>query len=300
MSPRTVKPVLGATEWRAGDDRTLPFERWPNAKQDLPRQSKAVLICLHGLSGAASDFWPLGEKLPGHGIVVYGLQLRSQGHDPEISARGDIRDAREWQRDLREFHDLVAERHPREPIFWLAESMGALIALHALDDLPANARKIRGLVMLSPAVELRERLPGWRYLATRVAMFLAPGRRITLSSLDESRVAGMRITSDTTHSAQAAQTPHYVKMQSLRLLREIEKMMSASTAVARRTTIPVLVLYTANDPVTSQQQIEHWFSHIQSPDKCRLFFPNNYHLILHDDERWKAVEQIASWIIEHE
>jgi alpha-beta hydrolase superfamily lysophospholipase len=299
MPPRIHPPSLGDAQWQAADGKRLPFQRWPAAARNLPRSPKAVLVCVHGLSGAASDFWPLGQELPAKDIIVYGVQLRGQGNDPDANRRGDIRNAKEWRRDLIEFHDLVTAKHGRTPVFWLAESMGALIAMHTLVEQPAPPARIRGVVLLSPAVGLRDRVPPWKYLAVRAAGVIAPGKRVSLTAFDEERVRAMRITSDTTQASQAPKTPHFVNLQSLRLLRGIEKMMSSSDEAGRRLTLPILVLYTAHDPVSSREQVESWFMQIASEDKARLFFPNDYHLILHDNDRWEAVSQITRWILRH-
>jgi alpha-beta hydrolase superfamily lysophospholipase len=297
MPSRTQRPVLGSGDWRAGDGKSMPVTRWPATGNDLPDKPRAVVICVHGLSGAASDFWPLGQELPGRGIIVYGMQLRGQGHDPEPARRGHIRSAREWQSDLRELHTLVAARHPDVPIFWLAESMGALVAMHALADPPLPA--VSGVVLLSPPVGLREPPPRWRYLAARIAMCLAPQHRVSIFSLDEKRTRAMRVTSSTEADTRISETAHFIERQSLRLLREIERMISSSTQAARRLTTPLLVLYTAGDPIASRQQVEHWISQVASADKSSVFFPRAFHLILHDEDRWDGVRKIADWVLRH-
>lgn len=297
MAKRSQPPRLAAAEWQAGDTKTLPFQRWPENDEARARPA-AILLCVHGLSGAASDFWPLGQELPERGIVVYGLQLRGQGNDPDRPCRGDIFSAGEWQRDLREFSALLRARHPGVPLFWLGESLGSLITLHtaAETDIPAGQRP-DGLILLSPAVALRQRLPAWKTCLIRLASRIAPAKRLPLGDLDNKRVAGMHITRDATHASQAPKTPHLVPGQSLRLLREMDRLMRASTKAARQLTSPVLVLYTPNDPVVTQPQIETWFGHLAASDKTRRLFPKDYHLILHDDDRWQAVTEIGDWLL---
>ncbi len=292
---RPHPPELGTTNWRTGDGKTLPYSRWPVPPAAAPEKPKAVLLCIHGLSGAASDFWPLGEKLPARDILVYALQLRGQGNDPDPSARGRIHSADQWQHDLFEFHALLARQYPGVPIFWQGESMGALISLHAATRLPAGLH-VAGLVLASPPVALRQHVPGWKYALLRTAAILAPNRRIPIESLDPATVRAMKITSDANVAEQTPVTPHFVKAQSLRLLTEIDRMMRGSDDAARRLAVPLLVLYTPRDPVASQESVEAWFEHVAAPDRTRLFHPESYHLILHDSQRWQAVEQIEKWI----
>ena len=295
MPPRAQRPSLGSHQWRAADGKPMPITRWPADGKALPQPLRAVVICVHGLSGAASDFWPLGRELPGRGIVVYGTELRGQGNDGDESRRGDIRNAREWREDLRELHELISARHAGVPVFWLGESMGALIAMHALAESPAL--EVAGLILLSPPVGLREPLPRWSYLAARFVTLLAPHRRVSIFSLDEKRVRAMRVTSVTGADTRAAITPHFVERQSLRLLREVEKMIARSDPAARCLTRPLLVLYTPGDPIASRAQVERWIDSVSSRDKTALFFPGAFHLILHDEDRWEAVEKISDWML---
>lgn len=254
---------------------------------------------MHGLSGAASDFWPLGQELPKRGMLVYALQLRGQGNDPDPAARGDISSAQRWQRDLREFTTLVRHQHPGVPLFWLGESMGSLIVMQTAARLAADKsfELPQGVLLLSPAVGLRDRLPAWKEWLVRGLGHVVPGKRIDVAQLAPDHVPHMQVTRHTTHASQTPLTPHAVKGQSLRLLLEVERMMRRSEEAARALSLPVLVLYTPNDPIVTQEQVERWFEHVAAQDKTRLFFPKDFHLILHDDHRWEAVEGIGDWVL---
>ena len=115
----------------------------------------------------------------------------------------------------------------------------------------------------------------------------------------ESITSTMRITSESTQASQAPLTPHLVPAHSLRLLREVHSLMRGSRPAAEKLELPVLVLYTPNDPVASQRQIEAWFETIGSLDKTAILFPEDYHLILHDEHRWQAVNDIGDWLLGH-
>jgi len=303
MPARPHPPRLDPSTWSAGDGKSLPYAHWPAVsagRPGRPAAPKAVLLCVHGLSGASSDFWPLGQELPKRGLTVYGMELRGQGLDPDVRTRGDIRGRREWIQDVQEFAHLVAAEHPGVPVFWLGESMGSLIVLQAATDpVRPDAMRPRGLVILSPAIDIREEFPRWKACFARMASRFAPTHRIPLAQLDPAQIPDLRITSDTTHTSQAPLTPHLVPAHSLRLLREVHSLMAASRRAAPRLNLPTLVLYTPNDPVASRSQIENWFDAIESLDKTPLFFPKDYHLILHDTNRWQATEAIADWLLGH-
>jgi acylglycerol lipase len=61
FKPSGVRPVLNKTEWVSHDGKTMPWQSWAVPAGTKPR---GVVIAVHGLSGAKSDFWYLGQELP--------------------------------------------------------------------------------------------------------------------------------------------------------------------------------------------------------------------------------------------
>ena len=101
---QSTRGVLCANDWVSFDGKTMPWRAW-----SVPpgREPEGIVIAVHGLSGATSDFWPLGEHLAKNGITTYAYELRGQGNDPVVENRGDIDQAGTWLRDLSTFHRLV-------------------------------------------------------------------------------------------------------------------------------------------------------------------------------------------------
>jgi acylglycerol lipase len=283
--------------WTCRDGKELPFTKW-SPPASTPQ--RGVVICIHGLSGAASDFWPAGEHLPPLGFTLYGMQLRGQGNDPDTRRRGDINSHRQWREDLRDFTSLVRRENPDLPLFWFGESLGALITIDSAgnaehDHPPDNSPPIAGIILASPVVSLRDTLrpPPVRNLLLRSLLHVLPDKRISLEKLGNSEV---QVTSNTTHRGQMQHTAHYVKDFTFRLFREVDVLMRGSSAAAARINIPTLVLYTPNDPLTPPDQIERFFNAIAAPDRQKVFFPNSYHLILHDVDRPAALDALTRWL----
>jgi len=279
------------TSWTCRDGKVLPCKEWPGT----PRKPRAVVICVHGLSGAASDFWPVGESFPALGYAIYAMQLRGQGNDPDPRKRGDIANSRQWRQDLLDFTALVRQRHPGVPVHWFGESLGALIIIDTLASLPAGQQMVAGMILTTPVVELRGHLkPGfWKNLGLRGLILFTPNRRFSLEELGNSEV---QVTSTTTHRGQMQHTEHYVKDFTLRLFGQIGKLIRRSGRSASRITVPSLVLYTPNDVLTSREGVEAFCERLASADKVKVFFPESYHLILHDRDRPAALRAIADWL----
>lgn len=285
--------VLCAEDWVSYDGKTMPWKSWPVPTGVTPR---GVVITIHGLSGAKSDFWYLGEQLPLRGYAVYAYDLRGQGNDPVVAERGDISKASAWQRDLATFHALVKRRHPKTPVFWYGESLGSLIALHTAADLLGNWSDPDGIILASPVAGLRTTLSGFKRFLLDTAARLTPRSRYTLGELagvDESKI---KVTSNSTHGSQMAVTPHHVSAFSLRLLSTIGGMLDTNTESARRLKMPVLFVASPNDVLSSADQIQAMFAQIRSRDKKLLWYTRSYHLLLHDVQHEEVVNDVSHWL----
>jgi acylglycerol lipase len=290
--PRRPPPKLGPDgQWTTFDGKQMPWRVW------LPKEQKprGILITVHGLSGAASDFILLGERLSAQGYAVYAYELRGQGHETHQSQRGDISAARLWQQDLAQFHNLVRARHPRSRIVWYGESLGSLIVLHTAAKRERGAEP-NAVVLATPIAGLRQQLGEVEKLLLRATSRVVPRYKLTLGDLagvDESK---MRVTSSTTHAQQMNVTPHHVSAFSLRLLREVGDMMDTSAHAAGRLHIPALVLASPHDLVSSPDQIQALFHALDTREKKLLWYSRSYHLLLHDVQRDQVVTDVKRWL----
>ena len=285
--------MLGKDTWRSYDGKEMPWR----AGKPVEGKLKAVVITVHGLSGAASDFWMLEEGWPKLGFGVYGLELRGQGNDPDKRHRGDISSAIVWQEDLLAFHKLVKAKHPNAPIFWYSESLGTLVALHTISDLMTDANQHpTGIIMSAPAAGLRLRPTGLKSVALYTAIAALPWKKVNLETLGGVDDKNIRVTHDTTYAAQMAVTSHYVSHFTLRLLGEIDKMMRSAPQSAQRLNVPVLVLASPNDVIASEEQIQEFYKAIASRDKNINWYRKSYHLLLHDVERAEVLNDATQWV----
>ncbi len=295
MTPHAT-PQLSTASWTSTDGKTLPYQQWPGpaAMETTLRKPRGVIICVHGLSGASSDFWPAGEALPTKGFVVYGMELRGMGNDPVKADHGNISDRSLWVEDLLTFTQLIRKKHPNVPLYWFGESLGALISVHAAAGLgPKQSQILDGLILTSPVIAFRQEIPWWKYWPLRGLIAIWPSKRIMLEDLGDSEV---KVTSETTHSQQMEKTPHYVPYFTLRLFGQLEKFVRGSDSAAEAVQIPFLLLYTPNDVFTTQEQLEAFFARIPASSKTKHFFPKSYHLLLHDVERETALEALSEWL----
>lgn len=288
--------MLGKETWRSFDGKVMPW-RAHGVPAGIPL--RGVVVTVHGLSGAASDFWMLEDALPRRGIAVCGLELRGMGNDPDAGNRGDIPDAELWERDLFTFHNLVRAAHAGVPVYWYGESVGSLIALHTLADMMA-CRGVEqgpaGLIFSSPVAGFKLKPGPLKHLAIRVAMTLMPRKKVDLESLAGLKDADIRVTANTTHGSRMAVTPHHVPEFSFRMLGGIVRMVRTNPAALREVKQPVLVLATPNDVISSRRQVEAYFDAVPSGDKSIRWYEKSYHLLLHDIQRDEVLSDVTAWL----
>ncbi len=290
---KEARPVLGEKDWTSYDGKVMP---WHATLLPRGEELHGVVITVHGLSGAASDFWLLHERLPPQGYAVYGYELRGQGKDPDVKAHGDIRSSRQWQRDLETFHLLVKQRHPKAKIFWYGESLGSLIALHTTTSRLRTSLDPDGIILASPVAGLRMAVSDFKKGLIKAAAALAPRQRFSLGELagvDESKI---QVTSASTHGGQMEKTPHHVSSFTLRLLGEIGRLMDENPKAARRLHLPVLFLASPNDVMSTPDQVQTLFRQIDAEKKTLHWFTRSYHLLLHDVQREDVVADLLKWL----
>jgi acylglycerol lipase len=279
-------------KWASADGEDFPYTSWLAEGKAQPR---AIVVCVHGLSGAASDFDQLGTRLSKQGLAVYAYELRGQGNDPEASRIGDLSSPELWYRDLDSFLGMVRKRHKQIPVFLYGESMGALIAMHGFPGMSdANRSSIRGLIYASPVVALPENLPPIKEFFVRLVMSILPKLKVSLVNLAGDRSA--QVTGDSNHWEQIQKTKHYVPRFSLRFLRSVEAMAWGATDAARSIKKPVLVVYPGMDVFTRPEQVEEFFRVLESPDKTKRLFAGSHHLLAFDKEREALFKLVGEWI----
>jgi alpha-beta hydrolase superfamily lysophospholipase len=285
-------------QWTAPDGETFAYSAW-GANLETAQFPRAVVVAVHGLSGAAIDYEPLGSHLARHGIVTFAIELRGQGNDPVSKRRGDLAHFEDWFSDLHAFFALVRARHPDTQIFYYGESMGAAIltrflAQAARPDLPA------GLILASPVIAVPGNPGWWRRLVFRLCYIFTPTRRINVAKYtkrDDEDDRAHWVTRDAAHRHWIKTAPHRITSFTFRFFKNLFDLMSGCLDAAPRVTVPVLVVYAANDVFITPANVEKFFVRLGSREKELCLFPESYHLLLHDHDRDQALERIESWLL---
>ena len=277
-----------ARRWTASDGGVFPYQAW------LPAGTapKAIVIGVHGLSGAVHDHQALAEKLRLSGYGFYGYELRGQGNDPVKERVGDIQGPRIWQHDLWAFHKLVAAKHPNVPILWLGESLGSLIVCGAAVRAPHDTSTPDGLILASPIPAFDDRVSIWHRQLLGVAALADPTKKIPLSQWTGPDALPM--TANTQHLEQLDHTPWAVPAFTVRFYNVVSILVGRMMPQARRIQQPVLVLRAAKDVFASGQAVQEFAKKL--PRGRLTIYPASHHLLFYDIERDNVSRDIIAWL----
>ena len=274
--------------WRTRDGEDREAHAWPS------ETCRAVVACVHGLSGSGEQFEPLPERL--RGFSFYAMDLRGQGRDPVASRRGMALDLETQLLDIAAFVAALRGRHGDTPVFLMGESMGALLSANYAARGRAVENPVDGIVLSVPVVGLRREVPrpAKRLLAWLSRVF--PNAKLPPSRFVNGKSLAPPLTRDTAYQEALRAKPHHLRDYSLRFLSELGELIDGSRAVAERVEHPLLVLSAGRDCFVAPHQIDGWFERVPSLDKTLRHYPGAYHLLWHDWDRETVVADLGEWL----
>jgi len=273
--------------WTTEDGESREALVWPSQQP-----TRAILACLHGMSGAAEQFEPLVEC--GQGLDVYSIDLRGQGNDGQITRRGTLLDVATQHSDVRAFLSAIRAANPGYPIFLVGESMGSLLAASYAASHPENG--LQGLILSVPVTAMRRPVPK---IAANLVRFLAttfPTLRCRPSLFVNGKTLTPQLTRNTEYQEAMRSKPHYISDFTFRFLAELGDLISSSHEYAARLQTPSLTLAAGQDCFVTASQISEWHERIPSTDKTLHIYPEAYHLLWQDWDRDRVLNDIGRWI----
>jgi len=285
--------------WQTPDGENFSYSTW-EAQSPTGLSPRAIMVAVHGLSGAALDYEPLGRHLAALGITTLALELRGQGNDPVETRRGDLEEIADWFTDLHAFLAKVHARHPDLPVYYYGESMGAalltrFVAQAGEEDQPA------GLLLASPVVALPRRPAWWHEVIFRFFLWVQPRHRIDVRKFSKVKKnePPQYVTRDEVHRQWFETASHKLDRFTIRFFKCLRDLISGCFAAAPLIKIPVLVIYAAHDIFIPAKKVEEFIAHLGSRDKESYFFPEAYHLLLHDHDKALVLERVETWLLSH-
>jgi alpha-beta hydrolase superfamily lysophospholipase len=171
------------TELFQADDKTRLLVRiW------LPGKTapKAIFLAIHGGLAHAGDWVSPALFFKEKGIATFAPDLRWHGTYPQYNEKGKvffhINSYDEYSQDIHQFYKWIKKQYPHTPIFVLAHSNGALIALKYGLTL-AKESDIRGFILSSPWLKNSVKVPPLLLAISKLIALFYPAFEVTPASL---------------------------------------------------------------------------------------------------------------------
>ena len=243
--------------------------------------AKGVLCLVHGLGEHSGRYTHAADFLTQAGYVLLAVDLRGHGNSP--GKRGHASSYRALLDDVRRLLSMAEQRYPHLPLFLFGYSMGGNLVLNcALRFKPA----VRGLVVISPWLELAFQPPRWKVQFARVV-------RPFWGSF--SQKTGLSSGESTKEEANKADPLVHDRISANLFLSMAE---SGEWALkhAGSLSVPVLLMHGSGDQVTSIKASERFAA--RCPDKLCTFKPwEGYtHEMHHGAANGPILQCVSDWL----
>ncbi len=270
------KEVFNCTAWDQinlwGDKRTA-------------RESKAVVVIVHGFAEHLGRYDIFTEKLLESNFTVYRFDNR--GHGKSGGKIGHLDDFNDYVLDADLIVEKAIQENPDLPIFMIGHSMGGFIAfLYGLK----HGDKLKGQVLSGAATDYNLEIQGIKGMLIKIVSKILPNNLIKndlseLISRDPEVVKNYK--SDPLVFDKATAGFYYQFL-----------IAGTNYLIANRKnfTCPCLILHGEKDKIIDKTVSEKLFDSIASEDKVLTIYEGLYHEILNEPEKEQVITDILEWI----
>ena len=279
-------PKLAASYALMEDGYVLPLSRWqPDG------DTQAVLLSLHGLNDYSHAFDNLGQYLANRGITVIAYDQRGFGN---TEGRGLWHGSERMHTDLVIMTSLLRQQYADTPLYLLGESMGGAVVLSSLASEPLD---VDGALLVAPAVWARSTMPYYQRIALWIGAHTLPAKQLTGEGLDIKP-------SDNIEMLQAlADDDMVIKATRIDVLYGISNLMDTAALASSGVSGNILLLYGEHDEIIPAEptcQLFEQLSHNGTSQLSTIIYEQGYHMLTRDLQAAVVLEDIATWITEHE
>jgi lysophospholipase len=277
-----------STRYETGDFEAvggvhLVWQSWsPEARVSV------VLAVVHGYGEHGGRYGFLVDDMVPRGYAVVAFDLRGHGLSP--GRRGHVDRFDDYVADTGAFLKEARRLRPGTPIVLIGHSMGGLIAAALAEQ---EADDLVGLVLSSPFLGMRLTVPPLQVKAARLLSRVAPTLRMNNPLRNE------QLSHDAAVVAAAGADVLNHRLTTTRWAAEILRVQPAVIAAAGGLSLPLLLLYTDDDPIADPRATEAFFERAGSADKTKLCYAGYYHEVFNEVGRAAVFADLAGWLAGH-
>ncbi len=279
--PDVRQPVLSAAAIQAADGTDLALQRW---QPEGP--ARATILAVHGFNDYSRFIEDPAPAFTAAGYQVIAYDQRGFGRTP-IRMRWSGTPA--YVRDLRVAVDLVRQSAPNQPLYLLAESMGAAVTLVAQAEAPLP---VDGLVLVAPAVWGRASMGPIERSALWLFARLVPGFEATAEG------TGRNPSDNIEMLRRLGRDPLMITRTRLDAIHGLVDLMDAAQASApEQHAVPTLILYGLREDVIPPRAVCQFLARLPPHSSIRLArYPSGYHMLLRDRAADRPIGDILAWL----
>jgi alpha-beta hydrolase superfamily lysophospholipase len=278
--------------FQADENTKLPSYVWiPDGKV------KAIVIAIHGGMAHGGDWENTALFLKEKGIATYALDLRWHGLFPECNPGEknifhiDTYDT--YAKDIHKYYKSIRKENPNTPVFILSHSNGGLISLYYGLTLGKDS-EIKGLIVSSPWLVNRVKVPAPLMLAAKIIAFFKPTFSITPEPLTDVLTHDPEITArhykDEESGVRGTTVSAKLSVEYLKAQKFVLKNISTWNQM------PVLGIIAGDDHLADAQSSIDALKSITAVAEKTLIYPKNYHENFNELNREDIFEEIWNWI----
>jgi lysophospholipase len=200
---------------------------------------------VHGYGEHGGRYGFLVDAMVPRGYAVFTYDLRGHGRSP--GRRGHVERFDHYLADTRGFLTLVGRTCPGSSVVLLGHSMGGLIAAAVAEQAGCSAEPeseaLAGLVLSSPFVGMRLRVPPLQVKAARLLSRVAPKLRMSNPLRND------QLSHDPAVVMAAGADPLNHRQTTVRWAAEVLDAQRSVIRGAGRLRLPLLLLYADDDPI---------------------------------------------------
>jgi len=251
----------------------------------LPRGSpRAVVVLAHGGLEHSGRYAHVADRFTDAALATYAIDFR--GHGRSGGRAGQIERMSLLVDDLDRLVRLTAERHPGVPMFLLAHSLGAMVAL---EYVVSGDRDLAGLVLSGTGIDVSG-IPKLQATVAKVLSAATPNLGLMrLASGGVSRDPAVVRGYDEDALVFRGRAP---------VRTAAELLVSANRVTPRLGSVqlPLLVLHGGADVIATPAGARKVYERAGSVDKTLKVYDGLYHEIFNEPEKETVIADVVKWI----
>ncbi|MBW1706066.1 MAG: lysophospholipase [Deltaproteobacteria bacterium] len=274
------------TGYFSGDKDLKIFYRNLSAEKE-----KARLIIAHGLGEHSGRYDRVINRLVPEGLSIWALDFC--GHGRSGGKRGHIESFDQYIADIDKLIEIASEDAPQDTkIFLLGHSLGGLIALNYGLRLPD---KLNGLIVSSPVLAFKVKVPAFKIISGKVMSAVWPGLSMA-NELDLTKISHDRSVVDA-----YIHDPLVHNRVTARWFTEFISAMAWVQESVKKMQVPILMQIAGSDFLVDAGASETFFNHLLLKDKTIHIYRELFHEIFNEtaDESAVVLDDLLAWLKMH-